>query len=97
MGLGILGVGARRVSDDMFMAASEALSSCAPAVQGKGTRLLPLLDQVREVGQVIAAAVAAQAQAEGLADAASPEETKAKIAAKFWVPHYRSYRDSAGS
>ncbi|MEM7222643.1 MAG: NAD-dependent malic enzyme [Pseudomonadota bacterium] len=96
MGLGILGIGARRVSDAMFMAASEALSSCAPAVQGSGTRLLPTLDQVREVGKVIAKAVATQAVAEGLADAASEAEIDAKIAAKFWTPRYRTYRDSVG-
>ena len=96
MGLGILGIGARRVSDDMFMAASEALSSCAPAVKGSGTRLLPTLDQVREVGKVIASAVAKQAVAEGLAEAASEEEIEAKIAAKFWTPGYHPYSDSAG-
>jgi len=43
MGLGILAVKARRVSDDMFMAASVALSECSPALADPQAALLPPL------------------------------------------------------
>lgn len=88
MGLGILGIGARRVSDGMFMAAAEALSCQAPAVRGSGGALLPALDDVREVSTEIAYAVAAQAQAEGFAEACPEEEMRARVDARRWEPVY---------
>ena len=91
MGLGILGIGARRVSDGMFMAAAEALSTCSPALTDPDAALLPRLDQVRAVGREIAYAVAAQAIAEGLADPCDAEETKRRIDATCWEPAYRPF------
>ena len=88
MGLGILGIGARRVSDGMFMAAAEALSRQAPALRGQNGALLPALDEVREVSTEIAYAVAAQAQAEGLAEACPEEEMRARIDGRRWEPVY---------
>ncbi len=88
MGLGILGIGARRVSDGMFMVAAEALSENAPALKSAEGSLLPSLDQVREVSRRIAYAVAAQAQHEGLADACSAQEMRDRIDAKCWEPKY---------
>jgi malate dehydrogenase (oxaloacetate-decarboxylating) len=88
MGLGILGIGARRVSDSMFMVAAEALSENAPALKSAEGSLLPSLDQVREVSRRIAYAVAAQAQHEGLADACSAQEMRDRVDAKHWEPKY---------
>ncbi len=88
MGLGILGIGARRVSDGMFMVAAEALSENAPALKSAEGSLLPSLDQVREVSRRIAYAVAAQAQHEGLADACSAQEMRDRVDAKHWEPKY---------
>lgn len=88
MGLGILGIGARRVSDGMFMAAAEALSENAPALKSGEGSLLPSLDRVREVSKEIAYAVAAQAQHEGLAEACPAQEMRDRIDAKYWEPKY---------
>ena len=88
MGLGILGIGARRVSDGMFMVAAEALSENTPALKSAEGSLLPSLDQVREVSRRIAYAVAAQAQHEGLADACSAQEMRDRVDAKHWEPKY---------
>jgi len=96
MGLGILAAGARRVSDDMFMAAAEALSRCSPALKDPQAALLPPLDHAREVSGEIALAVAIQAQAEGLAEACSEEALKQKIAAKRWQPQYRRFTAADG-
>jgi malate dehydrogenase (oxaloacetate-decarboxylating) len=88
MGLGILGIGARRVSDGMFMAAAEALSRQAPALQGQTEGLLPALENIREVSTEIAYAVAAQAQEEGLAEACPEAEMRDRIDARRWQPVY---------
>lgn len=92
MGLGILAVGARRVSDAMFMAAAEALSGCSPALNDPDASLLPPLDHARDVADKIALAVATQAVADGLADKMSAAEIEARIEAKSWTPAYRAYR-----
>ena len=91
MGLGVLAVGARRVSDGMFMAAAEALGHCSPALKDPEAALLPPLDRARAVSSDIAFAVARQAQAEGLAEATSEEEVRRLIAVKRWRPLYRPY------
>ncbi len=91
IGLGVLSVGARRVSDGMFMAAAEALSRCAPALSDGAGALLPPLSEIRAVSADIAFAVAAQAQAEGLADESSESDLRARIQARCWQPVYAPY------
>lgn len=92
MGLGILAVGARRVSDAMFMAASRALGEQAPALKdGKGAILPPLAD-ARAVSVRIAEAVARQAVREGLAPELGDAAISDRIAARFWTPNYRPIR-----
>ena len=88
MGLGILAIGANRVSDDMFMAASDALASCSPAAKGTGASLLAPLEEVRDVARAIATAVAAQAQREGLAEETTEKELHERIEARIWNPVY---------
>ncbi|TDJ15108.1 MAG: NAD-dependent malic enzyme, partial [Gammaproteobacteria bacterium] len=83
-----LAAGARRVSDQMFMAAGEALAACSPASQDREAPLLAPLSQVREISRAIALAVASQAQSEGLAEKTTPEELRKRIEATFWKPAY---------
>ena len=90
MGLGILAVKARRVSDDMFMAASIALSKCSPALADPRAALLPSLEDIREVSYKIALAVARQAQQEGLAEQTTADELEQLITATIWEPEYAS-------
>ena len=76
MGLGVLAVKARRVSDGMFAAAAKALAAISPALRDPAASLLPPVSDLRAVAVTIAAAVAKQARAEGLCapfeDAALP-------------------------
>ena len=76
MGLGVLAVKARRVSDGMFTAAAKALAGISPALRDPAASLLPPVSELRVVAVTIAASVARQARAEGLCapfdDAALP-------------------------
>ncbi len=89
MGLGILAAGAARVSDQMFMAASNALAACSPALEDPQAPLLAPLSRVGELSRRIAFAVASQAQHEGLAEKTSVKELRERIEATFWNPVYR--------
>ena len=91
LGLGILAVGAKRVTDEMFMAAAMALREISPLVVagGKsGAPLLPSLDDVRTPARQIALAVARKAQEQGLAEKTSEAELEKRIDATVWTPTY---------
>jgi malate dehydrogenase (oxaloacetate-decarboxylating) len=88
LGLGILAVNARRVSDDMFIAAAVALSECSSALTDPQAALLPSLEDIRDVSRRIAVVVARQAQAEGLAGRTTDDELEERINATLWEPEY---------
>ena len=88
MGLGIIASKATHVSDEMFMAASEALSEASPALRDPKLSLLPPLSKIRELSLKIAFAVAKQAQKEGRAKQMSDAELKQAIQDTMWEPQY---------
>jgi len=90
--LGALAVLARRISADMFMAAARALAEASPARLDPTANLLPPVSELREVSYRVAVAVAAQAQAEGLAQMTTRDEIETRIRLKMWSPVYRRYR-----
>jgi len=92
IGLGVIAAKAKRVTEQMFMAASEALASCSPLVKGDSVDLLPSLNEIREVSCVIAVAVAKQAMLDGVAPHMADEKLDDKIKSSFWMPEYREYR-----
>ncbi len=92
VGLGVLAVDARRVTEGMFMAAARALADLSPAAENGYRRLLPPVEALRSVAQTVACAVARQAIAEGVADPISDDEIDPRIDAHVWEPHYRPYR-----
>ncbi len=92
VGLGVIASHATRVTEKMFMVASEALAECSPLVKGTGEQLLPTLDQIRDVSLTIALVVGLQAIEEGVAPVVSKEELLEQIQANFWEPEYRDYR-----
>jgi len=92
IGLGVIAAKSKRVTEQMFMAASEALASCSPLVTGGGPDLLPALGEIREVSKVIAVAVAKQAMKDGVAAHISDQKLVKRIEANFWMPEYRDYR-----
>jgi malate dehydrogenase (oxaloacetate-decarboxylating) len=98
VGLGVLAVRARRVSDDMFAAAAKALAGVSPAIRGPKENLLPPVQDLRSVAVTVAAAVARQARAEGLCEPFDDRALDGLIAQKMWEPVYRPYyRKARGS
>lgn len=92
MGLGILSVGARRVSDAMFTAAAKCLAELSPARTDKSARLLPPVSEIRSVSFSIAKAVARQAIEDGVAKAGAEIDLESHIRANVWEPAYPAYR-----
>lgn len=92
VGLGVIVSASKRVTEKMFMVASEALAACSPLVTGSGKDLLPALGDIREVSRFIALKVGMQAIEEGVAAPVSEEKLKQRIQANFWEPGYREYR-----
>jgi malate dehydrogenase (oxaloacetate-decarboxylating) len=92
VGLGVLAINARRVTDSMFMAAAQALAGVSPAASNPAGTLLPPVERMREVAEVVAVAVARQAQREGVADRCDQQEIAARVRGTMWEPVYKPYR-----
>jgi len=92
VGLAVLAVNARRVTDSMFMAAGKALAELSPAKHDPFARLLPPVDQLRAVAIQVAIEVARQAQLDGVADACAEASVRQRIHALVWEPVYQPYR-----
>jgi malate dehydrogenase (oxaloacetate-decarboxylating) len=92
VGLGVLAVGARRVTDRMFEVAARTLASVSPARTDPTATLLPPVTELRRVAVLVARAVARSARAEGLCDPLEDAQIDARIDAKMWEPAYAPYR-----
>jgi malate dehydrogenase (oxaloacetate-decarboxylating) len=88
VGLGVIASQARFVKDEMFIAASRALSDCSPARKDPNASLYPKIEDVREVAQRVALAVGKAAQRAGVAEQTSDDELERRITASMWTPHY---------
>jgi len=91
VGLGVIASGARRVTDEMFVAAARALAEFSPALHDPAASLYPALEGVRTMSRRVASAVAGEALRSGLANAASKEELERQIDGKVWSPCYARY------
>jgi malate dehydrogenase (oxaloacetate-decarboxylating) len=92
IGLGVIAVGAKRITDEMLMIASETLAAQSPrANTGEGS-LLPALTEIEALSKKIAYNVAKQAIKQGLALEISDEKLEQSIAANYWIPEYRDYK-----
>lgn len=92
IGLGVIAIGARRVTHAMLMASSIALAECSPKLHDISADLLPELDQIQQVSRFIAFKVAQAAMADGVAPLMSDEALTAAIEKNFWTPQYRPYK-----
>ena len=92
IGLGAIASGARRITDEMFMAAATELANLVePADLAQGS-LYPALSRVRDVSARIAAAVAKIAFARGLAGMAEPDgDLLAFVRSRMYEPRYADY------
>ncbi len=91
-GLGVIAAGARRVNQEMFVAAARALSEMSPALNDRMASLFPDLRDIRAVSRQVAIAVGLEAQRSGLAETSSRAELESKVDEKMWAPHYLRYR-----
>jgi malate dehydrogenase (oxaloacetate-decarboxylating) len=88
VGLGVIASGARRVSDEMFVAAARALSDLSPARQDPNGQLFPELAGIRAVARHVALAVAGEAQRSGLAERTALAELECQVDELIWEPRY---------
>ncbi|MDB4353123.1 NAD-dependent malic enzyme [bacterium] len=88
IGLAVLTVKAKRVTEGMFMAAALALRDAAPAMNSPGGPLLPPLSDIRELTRQIAVAVSQAAQVDGVAEVMSAEELERRLDENTWNPRY---------
>jgi malate dehydrogenase (oxaloacetate-decarboxylating) len=92
VGLGVIAVDARRISDGMFMAAAKALADLSPARLDPRANLLPPVKALREVATAVAIAVAKQACREGLAEPLDAAQIEERVHEKMWTPVYQPYQ-----
>ncbi len=92
VGLGVLAVKAKRVTDRMFGAAAGALADISPAKHDPRANLLPHVDELGAVAMAVARAVALAAREEGMCPPFADQALDDLIAAKMWAPVYRPYR-----
>lgn len=92
IGLGVVAVAAKRVTDNMLMASSNALADCSPKLKDLQADLLPDLNEIKEVSKLIAFKVAKAAMADRVASFMTDEQLRKAIEANFWSAAYRPYK-----
>ena len=90
MGLGTLAVGARRVTEGMFLAAARALADSVDERHAAQGSLFPRIADVRSVSRAAAVAIGEHAIREGQA-AALPDVAQV-VDGLMWWPQYLEYR-----
>ena len=92
IGLGVLASRAKGISDNMLMAASQALADISVQYEKAPGAILPPIRVIREISEEIAYAVALQAVEDKLALPITIENLERRLKANFWLPKYRNYR-----
>jgi malate dehydrogenase (oxaloacetate-decarboxylating) len=92
IGLGLIATKAKTVSDRMFMAAAKALAECSPTKFDTSANLLPPLTEIRHVSLQVAAAIAKEAMASGLARVTLKDDVEHHIRSMMWIPEYLDYQ-----
>jgi malate dehydrogenase (oxaloacetate-decarboxylating)(NADP+) len=93
IGLGVLVSKARLVTDEMFLAAAKALAGEVCESDLDCDRIYPPITKIREVSAKVAAAVAAVAYEQDLAEAPQPEELFTAVLSQMYEPQYQTYVD----
>ncbi|MBK6981182.1 MAG: NAD-dependent malic enzyme [Betaproteobacteria bacterium] len=91
VGLGVVACKARRVTDEMFLAAADTLAGMVSQADLDQGSIYPSLSRMREVSAAIATRVADVAFARGLAGVPKPADTAAFIRKNMYEPTYPSY------
>jgi malate dehydrogenase (oxaloacetate-decarboxylating) len=96
VGLGVIAAHARRVTDEMFLAAAFALSELSPARSERAAPLYPSLEEVRNISRRVALAVGTEAQRSNVADETSAEELSRRVDDAMWTPVYVPLKRAVG-
>ena len=91
VGMGVIACGAKRVTDEMFLAAADALAAQVTQAALDQGSLYPPLATIRDVSARIAAAVAGVAYQQGLATMPKPTDLLAFINTQMYEPRYTHY------
>lgn len=89
VGLGVVAVKARHVTDEMFMVAARTLASLVTEDDLAQGRVYPSLQRIREVSAAIGTAVAEVAYANSLARVARPDDLSDFIESQMYQPVYK--------
>jgi malate dehydrogenase (oxaloacetate-decarboxylating) len=92
IGLGVIASKASRISDEMIMAASNALALESPLAKGESDDLLPRLTQISSLSRKVAYAVAKVAMEQGHALPLDDEALEQRIRSNVWKAQYRPYK-----
>lgn len=92
IGLGVLSVKSKRITNEMLMAASQTLAESSPAVRGTSADLLPPITGIADLSKRIAFAVGKVAQEQGHALEVTDDVLQQRIENNFWSPTYRQYK-----
>ncbi len=90
LGLGVTVARARRVTDGMITAASDAVAALADAT-APGSPLLPPVADLRQISARVAIAVAEAAERDGVADVPLTQPVQ-QVYEAMWRPHYPAFR-----
>ena len=88
IGLGAIGSGARRVTDEMFLAAARALADEVSEDDLAKGALYPPLSRIRELSLSVATSVADAAHTAGITRSPRPEDQRAYLDELMYQPYY---------
>lgn len=91
VGLGAIVSRSRKVTDEMFLAATHSLASQVSESDLSRGSVYPPLSRIREVSALIAYEVAKIAWSQGLAECEEPEDIMAEIHKHMFLPVYPHY------
>jgi len=94
IGLGAVISKAKKITDNMFFAASIALRDYAEGCKtcSENHQLLPSITEVRAINKKVTVAVIKQAIADGVAGISSDIDIDSEIEKKLWYPKYLPYK-----
>lgn len=91
IGLGVIASKSRRVTGDMFLTAAKTLADKVSDADLKKGSIYPPLNQIRQVSEDIAIAVAEIAYKLGLAGMSKPDDMPGYIKSQMYEPVYQNY------